>query len=132
MGFLALPFIVAAARMVRHLRGSLVLAVLTPATVGMIFVQKPIVMQVLITMQSYGTDSAEPFVSPVLPAVWHIYLGYAIALAAMVWIGFALGHKTARRVANDWKDASFEARSHTAFRRLRSGLLVRTAKADSQ
>jgi len=98
--FLAFPITVGAIRIANTRHGPWVLLALAAATHFTIVVQTPYVLTILRTMHAVGADSVARFFPDVILRIWPIYLGYVLALAALVAVGAWFGRRAHRAAAS--------------------------------
>ena len=85
--FLALPMVIAATRLLQRPSGTLALSICGIVTAVAILWQRQLVVLIYDTMVVYLPDPVSAVPTQVVPALWHVFLGYAIAISAMIFIG---------------------------------------------
>jgi len=85
--FLAVPMVLAAIRLLQQPAGTLALSICGIVTAAVIVWQRQFVLLIYQTMVSYPPDPVSAVPGQVVPALWHVFLGYAIAIVAMILLG---------------------------------------------
>jgi hypothetical protein len=84
VGFLAIPLVFAGIHMLRQPRGVLVVAVLGAITAVVILLQRGVVRLLFDELVQHPPDPISAIPTEVVPQLWYVFLGYAVAHVAML------------------------------------------------
>lgn len=101
VGFLAVPVVFAGIELLHRPRGTLVLATLGILTTAAIVLQRDVVRLVVGTMVAHPPDPVSALPTVIVPKLWYVFGGYALAHVAMLTIGRAWALRNRAESASD-------------------------------